>query len=74
MNYYDEIGLYCPHCGAQVYVKTKVGSCAGSSYDMYSAPPKLLLDVAGQRQYCTGCGMNFKVNISLNISCERVYE
>lgn len=67
MGCYDTVMAPCPQCGTKAEFQSKAGACELDTFEMNDAPPKILLDIEGDRATCEKCGIVFGLIVSVAV-------
>jgi len=70
MGMYDTVHARCPKCGAKISNQSKVGPCTLKDYDIYDAPPAVVVDVAEGEWWCDGCESRLRLRVQVTAHLE----
>lgn len=72
MGCFDSVFLRCPNCNSKVEAQSKVGQCRLSKWNIFNAPPDILLSLKDEVFHCRDCGADFKLKVQVITHAETV--
>ena len=67
MGMYDSVYIECPKCGEQVEFQSKAGECDLTTYNRFTVPANIAMDIEQDIETCRNCNAKVRLHVQTTV-------